>query len=81
MAMVSRVSGRPNSGAFDSHAGLRYFPAVDFTSAAGKVLKVVNKIGEGIHEVIANEELAKRVDRVPSKLGPYGVDAFVFDPE
>ncbi len=72
---------RASSTAIDSHPGLRYFPAVDLTSAAAKVLKIASKIGEGIGEIIANEELEKRIDRLPTKLGPYGVDPFGFDPE
>ena len=63
------------------HGGSARSGAVDFVEATGRVLKLMHRASDGLMGVFSNQEVADRIDRVPTKLGPYGVDAFGFDPE
>jgi len=54
---------------------------VDFLAVAAKALKVASKVSDGVAEMVANPEIEARIDELPANLGPYGVDAFGFDPQ
>ncbi len=54
---------------------------VDFIDAGVKILEVASKIGDSLSGVISDPELEERLDRIPTRLGPYGVDPFGFDPQ
>ena len=54
---------------------------MDLTTAAARLLKLANRVGEEVGDIISSPELLARMDRVPQNLGPYGVDPFGFDPE
>ena len=54
---------------------------MDFTTAAGKLLSFANRASETIGEIISSPELEERLDRLPTKLSDFGVDAFGFDPQ
>ncbi len=54
---------------------------MNVSDAAVKAIELASKIGEGVSSVVSPEaELEARVDRIPTRLGPYGVDPFGFDP-
>ncbi len=54
---------------------------MDFVGAAIKLLEVAGKVSEGMDDVLSSRELEDRLERIPSNLGPYGVDPFGFDPQ
>ncbi len=54
---------------------------MDLTAVAGKVLAFANRASEQIGEIVSSPELEARIDRVPTRLSDYGVDAFGFDPQ
>lgn len=71
----------PRSQPIDTHLAADYTRDVDLTTAAAKVIELAGKLGDSVAEITANDELNARVDRLPTRLGPYGVDPFGFDPE
>lgn len=54
---------------------------MDVVETAAKALNLASRVGEELSEVFAGEELRARIDRLPTNLGPYGVDPFGFDPQ
>lgn len=54
---------------------------MDFIDAGGRVLDAFAAANEGLSNIISSSELEARVDRLQTRLGPYGVDAFGFDPQ
>ena len=54
---------------------------MDFVGAAIKLLEVAGKVSEGMGDVMSSRDLEDRLERIPSNLGPYGVDPFGFDPQ
>ncbi len=54
---------------------------MDAATAAAKVIELVTKASSQLNQIISDPELEARVDRIATKLGPYGVDPFGFDPE
>ena len=54
---------------------------MDFVGAAIKLLEVAGKVSEGMGDVMSSHDLEDRLERIPSNLGPYGVDPFGFDPQ
>lgn len=54
---------------------------MDLTTLAGKVVAFANRASEQIAEIISSPELEARLDRIPTRLSDYGVDAFGFDPQ
>ncbi len=54
---------------------------MDFVGAAIKLLEVAGKVSEGMDDVLSSRDLEERLERIPSNLGPYGVDPFGFDPQ
>ena len=54
---------------------------MDFVGAAIKLLEVAGKVSEGMDDVLSSRDLEDRLERIPSNLGPYGVDPFGFDPQ
>lgn len=54
---------------------------MDFVGAAIKLLEVAGKVSDGMGDVMSSRELEDRLERIPSNLGPYGVDPFGFDPQ
>lgn len=54
---------------------------MDLTTAAAKFLEFAGKAGEAMGEIVSSPELEKRLDRIPTRLSEYGVDAFGFDPQ
>lgn len=54
---------------------------MDFPTAAARVLKMASLVSDGVAEMVANQEVEARIDRLPTNLGPYGVDPFGFDPQ
>lgn len=54
---------------------------MDLIDMGGQVLEWVAKANEGVSDIISNEALRARLDRIPTHLGPYGVDPFGFDPQ
>jgi len=55
---------------------------VDLTDAAVKFIELASRVGGAVGSVIApGAELEERIDRLPTRLGPYGVDPFGFDPQ
>lgn len=48
---------------------------------AGKVLAFANRASDQIGEIVSSPELEARLDRIPTRLSDYGVDAFGFDPQ
>jgi 1-acyl-sn-glycerol-3-phosphate acyltransferase len=55
--------------------------AVDLTAIAGKALAFANRASEQVAEIVSSPELEARIDRIPTRLSDYGVDAFGFDPQ
>jgi 1-acyl-sn-glycerol-3-phosphate acyltransferase len=45
-----------------------------------RLLLLAAKAAEQIENIISNPELEARLEKVPTRLGPYGVDPFGFDP-
>jgi 1-acyl-sn-glycerol-3-phosphate acyltransferase len=55
---------------------------VSFTDAAVKAIELASKVGGAVGTIVApGPELEERIDRLPTRLGPYGVDPFGFDPQ
>lgn len=54
---------------------------MDFVGAAIKLLAVAGKVSDGMGDVMSSRDLEDRLERIPSNLGPYGVDPFGFDPQ
>ena len=54
---------------------------MDIIDAGAKFLELAAKAGEGLSTVVSDPELEARLDRIPTNLGPYGVDPFGFDPQ
>jgi 1-acyl-sn-glycerol-3-phosphate acyltransferase len=54
---------------------------VDVIGAGAKFLELAAKAGEGLSDIVVSAELQERLERLPTKLGPYGVDPFGFDPQ
>ena len=54
---------------------------MDIIEASVKFLQFAAKAGDSVSAVISNPELDARLDRVPTRLGAYGVDPFGFDPQ
>lgn len=53
---------------------------MDFVGAAERLIELAARVGDGVGQVISDEELNARIDRLPTRFGPYGVDPFGFDP-
>lgn len=60
--------------------GPRTVRGVDVTEALARFLEFAGRAGETLGEITTSPELKARVDRLPTPLGPYGVDPFGFDP-
>ena len=59
----------------------RSYPwGVDLVDAGAKFLELAAKASQSFGRALSNRELAARLERIPNQLGPYGVDAFGFDP-
>ena len=54
---------------------------MDFVETTGKIIDLATRMGAGMSDIMEHPELSERVDRIPTQLGPYGVDPFGFDPE
>jgi len=54
---------------------------MDLVDAGIKLLEVAGKVSEGMGEMASSRDLESRLDRIPTNLGPYGVDPFGFDPQ
>ena len=54
---------------------------MDIIDAGIKLLEVAGKVSEGMGDVMSSRELEERFERIPTNLGPYGVDPFGFDPQ
>jgi 1-acyl-sn-glycerol-3-phosphate acyltransferase len=55
---------------------------VNLTDAAVKAIELASRVGEGVSAVVSPDpELEARLDRIPTRLGPYGIDPFGFDPQ
>jgi len=54
---------------------------VDIIGTAAKLANLASRVGEEVGEIISNDELQSRIDRITTQLGPYGVDPFGFDPQ
>jgi 1-acyl-sn-glycerol-3-phosphate acyltransferase len=53
---------------------------VDVVGAAAKLIELANRVGEGMSDAISSREIEEKLSRLPTRLGPYGVDEFGFDP-
>lgn len=60
---------------------MRLLSTVDIVESAARAVTYASKSWRQLAEVFAAEELRDRIDRLPTNLGPYGVDAFGFDPQ
>lgn len=54
---------------------------MDFLANAGKLIQLASHVGHSLAEISTSPELKARIDRIPTHLGPYGVDPFGFDPQ
>ena len=54
---------------------------MDLISAGAKFLEISAKVGENLSTFASDPELDKRLQRIVTNLGPYGVDPFGFDPQ
>lgn len=54
---------------------------MDFVTAAAKFIDLAKRAGETAGQIISDPELERRLDRLPTSLSAYGVDAFGFDPQ
>ncbi|HET6345314.1 MAG TPA: lysophospholipid acyltransferase family protein [Myxococcota bacterium] len=54
---------------------------MDVIGAGAKFLELAAKAGEGLSDIVVSAELEERLERLPTKLGAYGVDPFGFDPQ
>lgn len=54
---------------------------MDLVDVSGKMLKLVARANEGISDLASSQALAARLERIPTQLGPYGIDPFGFDPQ
>ena len=55
---------------------------MNLTDAAVRAIELASKVGGAVGSIILpGPELEERLDRIPTRLGPYGVDAFGFDPQ
>jgi 1-acyl-sn-glycerol-3-phosphate acyltransferase len=54
---------------------------MDFVVALAKWFELIGKIPGELGSLSASPELKARVDRIPTRLGSHGVDAFGFNPE
>jgi 1-acyl-sn-glycerol-3-phosphate acyltransferase len=72
-------------GARAAHADLALEPGiddVDLTDAAIKAIELASRLGGNIGSIVApGPEIDERIERIPTRLGPYGVDPFGFDPQ
>lgn len=53
---------------------------VEVTEAFARLVEFLTRAGETLSEIATSQELKDRLDRIPTHLGPYGVDPFGFDP-
>ncbi len=54
---------------------------MDFVGATAKALSLGINFTEGLTDLSASDEIKKRIDRISTNLGPYGVDAFGYSPQ
>lgn len=54
---------------------------MDIVDASATILRFMDKVGDSIESIVSNDELEQRLERIPTRLGPYGVDPFGFDPQ
>ncbi len=55
---------------------------MNVTDAAVKAIELASKVGSSVGTIVSPDpELEARIDRIPTRLGPYGVDPFGFDPQ
>lgn len=54
---------------------------MDFIDVGGRLLDAFAQAGEGLGDIVSSSELEARLDRLTTRLGPYGVDPFGFDPQ
>lgn len=79
---AAAVSGKRMCGRLTLYAAVGYSTAVEFTEAAAHALELASRVSNTFGSVVKPpKDLARRVDRIPTRLGPYGVDPFGFDPE
>ncbi|MEO1482367.1 MAG: lysophospholipid acyltransferase family protein [Myxococcota bacterium] len=60
--------------------GPRKVRGVDVTEALARFMEFAARAGQTLGEIATSQELKDRIDRLPTHLGPYGVDPFGFDP-
>jgi len=53
---------------------------VDISDFLEKIIVLADRFGDEIGAVVSNPELEARLERIPTALGPYGVDPFGFEP-
>ena len=54
---------------------------MDLIDASAKFLEIAGRVSAGMGDAISSRELEDRLSRIPTNLGPYGVDPFGFDPQ
>ncbi len=55
---------------------------MNLTDAAVRAIELASKVGGAVGTIIApGPEIEECIDRIPTRLGPYGVDPFGFDPQ
>src|SRR5262245_36904269 len=79
--MHSSVVGSSLRALVDTTARPTIGRSVDLTSAAAKFLELASRASEHMGEIVSSPELEERIDRLPTRLSEYGVDAFGFDPQ
>lgn len=58
----------------------RSIRGVDATEALARFIEFLTRAGAAAGEIATSDALKARLDRIPTHLGPYGVDPFGFDP-
>lgn len=53
---------------------------MELSDIVAKIIKLVDRAGDELEAMASDPELEARLDRIPTKLGSYGVDPFGFDP-
>lgn len=54
---------------------------MDIVGATAKAVSLGIGFAEGLTDFVADEEIKRRIDRISTNLGPYGVDPFGYSPQ